>query len=279
MSFEARLPHGRAPPKLRHDARYQPHGGYNNPIPYVAPLRHQNFGEDRYDNGPRRNRSNRDYGGYQDQGEGQRSGSDRRLAPNITFEDAVGDLHDTLNDAHGFYAGFKRDFDNEVSGVAAYAGAHVLGELWENKVRNVESRRDSRALDGERADNSFPKFRTMHQQLIENFDIAMTTPPSRKSRNTGRPEGPDMADHIRLVAKLKRASADIFKLTRSVTKKSSDTNALMTELEMIIAYLEKSESVWSRGRDIGNAYNQDGNEPSGEDDYAPEVGDGSTQCR
>ncbi|KAL9118360.1 MAG: hypothetical protein Q9187_005093, partial [Circinaria calcarea] len=176
-----------------------------------------------------------------------------------------------------FYGGFKRDFDNEVSGVAVYAEAHVLGELWENKVRNVESRRNRRTLDGERADNSCPNFRAMHQQLNENFDIAMTTPPGRKSRNTGRAEGPDMADHIRLVAKLKRASADIFNLTRSVTKKSSDTNALMTELEMIIAYLEKSESVWSRGREVENAYPQDGNEPLGEDDYSPEVDGGSAQ--
>ena len=197
----------------------------------------------------------------------------------MAFDDAVGNLLDTLNDAHQFYAGFKREFDKEVNEVAGYAGQRILGELWENKVRHVESRRDRRDLDGERANPPGPNFKFIHQELNENFDLAITTPPNRKPRGASPGEDVDKTGHIRLVAKLKRASADIFKLTRSVTKKGSDTLALITELEMIMCYLDKSKSMWGNRREGDNEYAQNRNEHPGKDDYAPEDDGGFAPCR
>lgn len=279
MAFEARLLHSGAPPKPRHDTRYQSHVGYDDCGPDAAPVRRQNSQGDRYENDAHRYRYSENHRGDQNRNGRQRSSRDRRRTPRIAFADAIGILLDTLNDAHEFYDGFKRAFDKEVSEVADYAGPRILGELWENKVRNAESRRDRRDVDGERADPPGPTFRAMHQELNENFDVVMTTPPSRKSRDASRGEDLDKGGHIRLVAKLKRASVDIFNLTRSVTKKSSDTRALITELEMIMSYLDKSQSIWCDSRKDNDDFARNGNEHPEEDEYAPEDGGGSASCR
>ena len=279
MAFEARLPHAKAPPRPRHDVRYQSHDGYDDRRPEATPVRRRNSQQVHHENEARWHRSSEDYGGDQAHNRRRRSTKDQQRKPRIAFEDAIGNLLDTLNDAHEFYAGFKGEFDKEVSEVAGYAGPRLLADLWENKVRSVESRRDRRDLDGERADSPGPTFRAMHQELNENFDLAMVTPPSRKSRDASQCEDLDRAGHIRLVTKLKRASADLANLTRSVTKRCSDTRALITELEMMISYLDKSRSIWCDNGNENSDFARNGSEHGAQEDYALDDGGDPVQCR
>lgn len=71
-------------------------------------------------------------------------------------------LNKQVDKADQLYRGFEDNFNNDISGVKAYAGAQLLKELWKKKVEGKESEDGN---DNEGGD-SRPKFNTQKQHLL-----------------------------------------------------------------------------------------------------------------
>ncbi|MCJ1259376.1 hypothetical protein MMC24_007213 [Lignoscripta atroalba] len=199
-----------------------------------------------------------------------------RRPPKPSFQDAVADLYEMLYVSLEHYSGFKKDFEHEVRGITAYAGSRVLGELWVRKVAYTDRHRDShdtRDVNDQHAESSsHASFKSTYHDLLECFEIAIGAPPSRKSRRPGHDGGAfDKGSFDRLVTKLMSAADEVSKLGSSVTKRCSDAQSLITELETVVAILDKSRDLWNPRAAEEVDRHQDFDEREGHDGFNPEV--------
>lgn len=261
MSYESNMHAARGSPRTHHGRRDH---GFRNEY------------EDRQ--GSRRSIEGRRYRGEDNHGASRDpyAGSNgNRKPPRLSIEEAIGRLFNTLTGALNFYVNFKRDFDGETRGIRVYAGSELLDRLWMRKVGSIEGRTEghhrSNTPGDEKYDQDRPppetNFKSMQRELSDSFGIAVTASPSSGSRS-GKPDhGPpiDRASLDRLKKKLHDAHQDIRELSEFASQRSGDTQALITEAELVLAYLDKSRDLWDpRG----------GNDPSGGQELQDHDGQG-----
>lgn len=206
-----------------------------------------------------------------------------RKAPRVSIEDAIGGLFDTLTAALDFYVNFKREFDGETRGIRAYAGSVLLEELWASKAISIEGRAGGNQRSNTAGDIHFDQdrplpettFKAMYRELSESFSMALTAAPNPHSRSSKSNHGysTDPASLDRLMKKLRDAYKDIKELSAYASNGSGDTQALITETELVLAYLDKSRDLWdpryghepNDGRDFQDhdGHCDDGGDPDG----------------
>lgn len=177
-----------------------------------------------------------------------------RKVPRVSIEEAIGGLFDTLTGALDFYANFKHEFDGETRGIRVYAGPELLDRLWMRKANSSEGRVGVHPRSNTPGDDKYDQdrpspetnFKAMQRELSESFRMVVTASPNPVSRS-GKPHhgsSIDPASLDRLRKKLHKAYQDIGELSECASKRSGDTHALITEAELLLAYLEKSRDVW-----------------------------------
>ena len=190
-----------------------------------------------------------------------------REEPHISFEDALADLVDLLNESLTFYSNFKREFDDEVRGVAAYAGPVLLKELWVSRVDFMgggQDLHDPRDRQSPRDRSEAPQsFKHTYLRLKGKFEAAIRAAPSWRPKRAGHAEGRS-ASYERILQKLGAGHRDISRLAQSARTRSGEVEALVMELEFLITYLEKNKGVWHGGE-------------RGEDGRYDEQGDGGPE--
>ena len=178
--------------------------------------------------------------------------SHRKPTPRLTFEDAVNELSAALAETLHFYAWFKKRFDEDICSIRSYASPQILGELWNQKTSVLGSRREGCNGSDYAPQGSYGKmtFKTAFLQLQDAFELVLRSSHDAPSgsRNS-HDSGSDRARLRHLVAKLQGAREDILKLAKGAVKRVGDAEALIMELELMSAYLEKSRSVWQKGAD------------------------------
>ncbi|MCJ1248811.1 hypothetical protein MMC30_006031 [Trapelia coarctata] len=184
----------------------------------------------------------------------------------ISFEEALADLFDLLNASLAFYSNFKREFDDEIQGVSAYADPMLLKELWVSRIdymRGHHDTRDPRDREGPRERAQAPQdFKNAYLRLKERFEIAIRAAPARRGQRAAHDDGRS-ASYERIVQKLGAGHRDISRLAQSARTRRGEVEALVMELEFLITYLEKNKGVWADGG-------------PGEDGRYEEHGDGGT---
>jgi len=231
----------------------------------------RNYDERRSSNGSQNERSYDDNDGY-DNPEDQFAGSagDRKTV-RLPFEDAIGGLFKTITAALDFYDNFKRDFDGETRSVQAYAGPDIIEKLWVRKANSAETRNHGQQKPRDHHDDGLDdrrrppdrNFRTTYRNLQESFKTASRAGPSSQGRRSSRASINTAANSERLVKKITDAYKEISKLSIDASKNSSDLSHLKTELELVLAYLDKSREMWDRRKANGQS---DGQNPCDRDD-------------
>lgn len=182
----------------------------------------------------------------------------------MKFEDALADLFDLLNASLAFYSNFKSEFDNEIQGVAAYAGIELLDELWARRVKYSEDRRggcgDPRDRELARDRSQAPQdFTGTFRLLREKFEMVLHASQTRRPQRSGHDDG-RAASYVRIVQKVKAGGKDITQLAANAKSRHGDIEPLMMELELLITYLEKNKGVWGDGeRGEEGRYDEHGN--------------------
>ncbi|KAI4127921.1 MAG: hypothetical protein LQ347_004391 [Umbilicaria vellea] len=196
----------------------------------------------------------------------------------MSIEEAIGGLFNTLTGALNFYVNFERDFEGETRGIRAYAGSELLDRLWMRKAGSIEGQvgghQRSNTASDERYDQDRPSpetnFKAMQRELSDSFGMAMMASPGSGSRS-GRPghgSSIDRASLDRLKKKLHDAYQDIRELSKFASQRSGDTQALITEAELVLTYLDKSRDLWDpRGE----------KDPSGGQDFQDQDGHGQNE--
>ncbi|MCJ1375563.1 hypothetical protein MMC20_006800 [Loxospora ochrophaea] len=191
--------------------------------------------------------------------------------PPPSFENALVNLHEAILTALEFYHNFKSHFDNEVQGIAAYAGSRTIGNLWERKVAYNNKQPNDVERRGSRPQLSFID---LYLELRDNFNLVMDAASRRRPRHSSsRDPGIDKETHERLAVKVGGAASDILKLTETITTNIKDFHALTTELELLATYLDKCEGLWSRGRETKPNHMNDFNESGQQEQFIPQSGD------
>ena len=178
--------------------------------------------------------------------------SHRKPTPRTTFEDAVNGLSRALAETLDFYTWFKKRFDEDIYSIRSYASPPLLVELWNQKTSVFGSRREG--IDGSDygPEGSYGKmsFKTAFLQLQDAFELVLRSSHDAPSSNRGGQKISFDSERVRhLVAKLQGAREDILKLAKGAVKRFGDTEALITELELMDGYLEKSKALWRKGGD------------------------------
>ena len=180
-------------------------------------------------------------------------GGHKKPIPRLPFEDAVHELVEVLAETLEFYSSFKRHFDEDVRHIRAYASPAILAELWNQKSSALGGhRREGRDERGHEPHSSPGRltFKTAFLHLQDAFELVLrSSHDAPGGGRNGHDGGADRASLRRLVVKLQGAREDILKLARGAVKRVGDAEALVTELELMVAYLEKSRAVWRKERD------------------------------
>ena len=269
MSYDPNMNDSRGPPRHHHSRR-----GHSTREEY----------EDRQ--GSHRSHEGRRYGGEEGYGvpRGSYSGyNGNRNSRRVSIENAIGGLFETLTVALDFYVNFKRDFDGETRGIRAYAGSDLLDQLWARKAKFIEGRGGGYQKSNSHGDEPYDQdghspetnFSAEYRQLSESFGMAEMATPNSKSRSRISRHGSsiDQAGLDRLKKKLHDAYRDIKGLSAYASVRSSDTQALITEMELVLAYLDKCRDLWDprggKGSMSGHEFQdhdehgQDGADPDG----------------
>ena len=175
----------------------------------------------------------------------------RKPLPRVAFEDAVNELFGALAETLDFYAWFKRRYDEDIRSIRSYASPPILAELWNQKSSALGSHREVRDGTDHAPQSSSGRmtFKTAFLQLQDAFELVLRSSHDAPSRDrNSHDNGFDRASLRRLVTKLQGAREDIPKLAKGAVKRVGDAEALITELELMSGYLEKSRAVWRKER-------------------------------
>lgn len=151
-----------------------------------------------------------------------------------------------------------------MQGVAAYAGPVLLKELWVSRVDSMggsQDLHDPRDRQSPRDQSQTPSsFKHTSLRLKGKFEAAIRAAPSWRPKRAGHAEGRS-ASYERILQKLGAGHRDISRLAQSARTRSGEVEALVMELEFLIAYLEKNKGVWHGGeRGEDGRYDEHGDE-------------------
>ena len=163
----------------------------------------------------------------------------------ILLDDALIDLQDALETAVDYYSSFIEDFDRDVQRIKPYAGTQVMQHLWVHKtLLNDERSRyggrlKARQADGPNLERSNPShsFQNVNREVLSCFLLVTG------SRSSSRESSIDPQSADRIWKKFEQASRDIFELMRTAVKQKADADALVTEMEMLLTFLEKTRPL------------------------------------
>ena len=194
--------------------------------------------------------------------------SHRHNAPNVLLDDALHDLQGVLETAVDDYGSLIEGFDRDVQRIKPYAGSRIMDHLWINKVTQVDkhNRNDAysqaQPADGLSPPTPTPSLQNISREVLDCFRVATRShAPSRESSID-----PQSVDRIR--RKLEQASRDIYKLMRTAIQRRADTDALITEMEMVLTFLDKTGPQRGHGDERDNHRDQDPGDydkPSGDE--------------
>ncbi|SLM34110.1 hypothetical protein LPUS_02792 [Lasallia pustulata] len=235
--------------------------------------------------GSHRSLEGRRYGG--EEGYGTPRGSypgcnGYRKSRRVSIENAIGGLSQTLTEALDFYVNFKRDFDGETRGIQAYAGSDLLDQLWARKAKSIEGRGGGHQKSSSHGDETYDhdghspetNFSAVYRQLSESFGMAEMATPNSKSRASipRRGSSIDQAGLDRLKKKLHDAYRDVKGLSAYASVRSGDTQALITEMELVLAYLDKCRDLWDPrgGKGSMNGHEFQDHDEQGQDEGDPD---------
>ena len=184
---------------------------------------------------------------HTDSGHGRERGyhgrsNHRYKTPKILLNDALPDLQGALEAAADYYGSFIEDFDRDIRYIRPYAGSRIMEQLWVNKILLSDEpsrkgdRPQSRAAASPGLGRPIPgySFQRVGREVLDRFRIVKGSyASSRESRLD-----PQTADRIR--KKLEQASREIFKLMRTAVQQKVDADALVTEMEMVLTFLDKT---------------------------------------
>ena len=191
--------------------------------------------------------------------------------PKVLLDDAVYDLQNVLETAVDCYSSFFEEFEKDVQRIEAYAGPRVMEHLWVNKVESGSERSrngihsQARQAAGQRPPTPAHNFRSVGKEVDECFHVAMGSHASSKESHI------DPQTAVRIQKKLKQAYGDISKLMETALWRKDDAGALITELEMVLTFLEKTGprrderegSVDHHGQDPQHFKNSTEDDPNG----------------
>ena len=145
--------------------------------------------------------------------------------------------------ACNFYQAAKRDFEEDIRGLKDYARP-LLGEIWERKVKSLDSRRDHPL--SENLEEALPPmtFQSTYQCLEDSLEIAMHARPPKDVRKYEEIE----TTWKQVVLKVDRERQDILAFAAIATKKFGQLGPLITELNLLITYLSNNKPIWDRDR-------------------------------
>ncbi len=177
--------------------------------------------------------------------------SHQQNSQNVLLDDALHDLQGVLETAVELYGIFVEDFDRDIQPIKLYAGSRIMEYLWVNKVALHEGRirngGRSQARRAEGLDPGYPTpshtFQSMSREVNDCFRVAI------ESRVSSRESSFDTQSAGRIRKKLEQTYRDVFKLMRTTLQKRADADALITELEMVLTFLEKTGPQKSRRDD------------------------------
>ncbi len=223
-------------------------------------------------------------GRYRDDRPGMERGhygrsSHQQDPPRILLDDALIDLQDALKTAVDYYGSFIEDFDRDVQRIKPYAGSQVMQHLWANKILLSDERsRSGGRLKARQADgpdlgraNPSHSFQNVSREVLNCFLVVTG------SRSASRESSIDLQSADRIRKKLEQTSREIFKLMRTAVKLKSDADALVTEMEMSLTFLEKTGPQQGRrdDRDYQRDQGRDNRRDQDSEDYDRPHGHGS----
>ena len=174
---------------------------------------------------------------------GHHRSSDHQSRPSKTLLDnALRDLQCALETAADYLGNFVEDFDRDIQYIRPYAGSRIMEHLWVNKIlsSNERSRKGDRS-DSQQAESPDPRhlnpsysFQSVGREVVDSFSVVKRSHASSRESSIN----PQNADRIR--KKLEQASREIFKLMRTAVQRKADADALVTEMEMVLTFLDKT---------------------------------------
>lgn len=183
----------------------------------------------------------------------------------IPLDDAIDDLDIILEEAIGFYTQFKKDFEYEIAGIKSYANSNVLGYLWTSKTKESDNPRSTiRTYNGRTRETHYepeekmPKcgFRMMAKQICRFFEIAIAAASNLLAHRSNREIRSDLQVISWGLKKLKDAYDDIHTRLRYASKRTSDIDALLTELRMASTFLKADRTKRIEGLGISEPLSQ-----------------------
>lgn len=248
-NFEEEDNYGRGPPTRHPRKKGLPSQGYAD----------HRMDRGRHHNGDRHGRD-----------QGHRGGKDHKhRPPKPLLDEAIQELEDMLNGAIDFYGRFAQDFGRDVQQIKPYANSEILTCLWASKVRMNDDRRRGggdpskfQERDGSepgRHQGSSSSFRNLAAQIQRSFQVALASRPSKIRESDIDAENAD-----RILKKISQAYKDTYKLLSTAPKRHADVNALVTELEVLSTFLERSGPQRERHEEMGQNNNQDAEQYGGD---------------
>ena len=173
----------------------------------------------------------------------------------MLLQPELGHLYEVLGNALAFYEDFSRGYDEEMRGIRQYAGPEILDRLWTIRAKAGDrsmgqgQRRAAEEDDGHarRPDYSTTharSFRDCAEQVQNAFEVVIDVAPSfKRSMN---PDGsPTDAESVsRMAKKIDAAYRGMSQLMRTAHKRQAHLTELVTEIELVLVYLDRIKSLW-----------------------------------
>ena len=163
-------------------------------------------------------------------------------SPKILLDDALHDLLGALETAADYYGSFIEEFDRDIQYIRLYAGPRILEHLWVKKILSSDERSaNSGRSQSRQAEGPNPgrpgrnySFQSVGREVLDCFGVVKRSHASSRDSSIN----PQTANRIR--KKLEQTSREIFKLMRTAVQQKADADALITEMEMVLTFLDKT---------------------------------------
>ncbi|KAL8998158.1 MAG: hypothetical protein Q9169_002712 [Polycauliona sp. 2 TL-2023] len=217
-------------------------------------------------------------------------GNRRSKDHDISLEDSIQDLFESVNEALGYFAHFVQEYDTDIQRINHYCHESITDAIWKAKARGPPPPREShdgrgsgRRRGGEsehdREGQERRKPQSIHGslgQLLSSMDTTIRAAsefrPSQRRPSRYKPD-----DVAGIQQHLLRAYGSLDRLYPVVVEKRSKMKPVMTELEMLGVSLRNHVDGGATDRGAGGGRRSDGRrdmgqrETGGQDDYGGDV--------
>ncbi|KAI9738856.1 MAG: hypothetical protein M1834_008363 [Cirrosporium novae-zelandiae] len=178
----------------------------------------------------------------------------------IPFEEAVEQLHESLEEGSRYYKQFLTVFEEEIRSVERYADENITTALWRAKVKDSEKRNrrkigkggrrseDEQDLKQPELESPAQTFRDPMGQIVKDFRDALQAIDSKlfESRVPHRGQRFENENIVRLHKKLAGQYKEIRALFNGASENRNDAVELSKEIEMVLSYLNSHGDLWDR---------------------------------